>query len=206
LSSQNSTHELSTEALTIELKAHGLSPGGTRSDMERRLEDRLDDEHREGLATAGVLVPQGISSPSRASLRRQITLLRQLERQAKLVFIHGRESLPFLLDSSRLKKELKMRRLSDHGERKDLEERLEHALMKEECAKTYMADDGYAYGRVEVDVDEFLEPKTNKELAVSLVEQYGVHRTEIPKKKGGKVALSLLSSVPCTSRLCLVCT
>lgn len=131
----------------------------------------------------------GSSSPSRESLRRQITLLRQLERQANLVIIHGRESLPFVMDASRLKRELKVRRLSDHGERQALEERLEHALMKEDCAKTFMPDDGYAYGRVEVDVDEYLEPKTNKELAGMLRTEHGVAKVEMPKKKGGKVEL-----------------
>ena len=94
-----------------------------------------------------------------------------------------------MMEMTRLKKELKSRRLSDIGERGQLEERLEHALLKEDCAKTFMKDDGYAYGRVEVDVDEFLESKSNNELRKLLKEEHDVEKTDIPNKKDPKIAM-----------------
>lgn len=176
--------------LTIELQTHGLPTGGSREQRLCRLNKYINQEQRAELESHGLIDPDEDGFGPR-ELKRKIELLRELERKARVVVLFGSEGLPGLMDMARLRKELKLRRLSDVGSKTELENRLEHALLKDDCPHIQMQDDGYAYGRTNVSIDEYLENLSDVELRRRLKEDHKVE--EVPRSKAAKIkALRLL--------------
>jgi len=182
-----STQTMQNDQLTIELEEYGLSQNGSREEKISRLDGKINEDLNLKLASYG-LVEADQTNLGHRQLRRKTDILRELERKARVVLIYGEQGLPSAMDMSKLRKELKMRRLSDTGTREQLEVRLEHALLKDDCAHVEIADDGYAFGRVEVDMEDVLMSKPDKELRRLLKEEH--HYSEkIPTKKEEKVAI-----------------
>jgi len=181
------SENLQNDQLAIELQEHGLSLHGTRGQRLKRLQTYIHAELQQDLQQRGMLSKEQGSNMDYRELRRKMELFQQLERKARVVMIYGSEGLPGRMDMTRLRKELKTRRLSDNGDRDELESRLEHALLKDDCPHVLLAEDGYAFGRVEVDLEEFLAGQPDEELRRRLRDDHGID--DIPRKKDMKIHL-----------------